>query len=173
MLLHTKIVLKERVINMLSSSLAGTKVTAATRVQTVKRNTTVRAATQKMGAKGKKRGGKVRAAFFLFRQDGKLCSSNLFRFEGGERYLGLIFLSSRQEREIQLWHLFSLSPRKRARRWNLCRVREPSSQTRRIVSSAELSSCARYRSSNEGESVCVFSFSHLQRSTVTLFSSFL
>ena len=51
---------------MLSSSLAGTKVTAATRVQTVKRNTTVRAATQKMGAKGKKRGGKVRVALSFY-----------------------------------------------------------------------------------------------------------
>lgn len=61
----TKIVLL-RVITMLSSSLAGTKVTAATRVQTVKRNTTVRAATQKMGAKGKKRGGKVRVALSFY-----------------------------------------------------------------------------------------------------------
>ena len=56
----------KRVITMLSSSLAGTKVTAATRVQTVKRNTTVRAATQKMGAKGKKRGGKVRVALSFY-----------------------------------------------------------------------------------------------------------
>ena len=61
----TKIVLL-RVITMLSSSLAGTKVTAATRVQTVKRNTTVRAATQKMGGKGKKRGGKVRVALSFY-----------------------------------------------------------------------------------------------------------
>jgi hypothetical protein len=45
---------------MLTTSLVGTKVTAATRVQTVKRNETVRAATQKMGAKGKKKGEKVR-----------------------------------------------------------------------------------------------------------------
>jgi hypothetical protein len=45
---------------MLTTSLVGTKVTAATRVQTVKRNTTVRAATQKVGAKGKKKGEKVR-----------------------------------------------------------------------------------------------------------------
>ena len=45
---------------MLTTSLVGTKVTAATRVQTVKRNTTVRATTQKVGAKGKKKGEKVR-----------------------------------------------------------------------------------------------------------------
>jgi len=44
---------------MLTTSLVGTKVTAATRVQTVKRNATVRAATQKMGAKGKKKGEKL------------------------------------------------------------------------------------------------------------------
>ena len=81
LLLHTKIV----VITMLSSSLAGTKVTAATRVQTVKRNTTVRAATEKMGAKGKKRGGKVRVALsFYFPTRWKIVlPKSLFRFEGG------------------------------------------------------------------------------------------
>ena len=78
LLLHTK-------ITMLSSSLAGTKVTAATRIQTVKRNTTVRAATEKMGAKGKKRGGKVRVALsFYFPTRWKIVlPKSLFRFEGG------------------------------------------------------------------------------------------
>ena len=86
---------------MLSSSLAGTKVTAATRVQTVKRNTTVRAATQKMGAKGKKRGGKVRVALsFYFVMENCAPQISLFRFEGGEqRYLGPICLDQERERE--------------------------------------------------------------------------
>ena len=113
---------------MLSSSLAGTKVTAATRVQTVKRNTTVRAATQKMGAKGKKRGGKVRVALsFYFVMENCAPQISLFRFEGGERYLGPICLDQEREREIQLWHLFSPSPRKRRSRWTLYRAtRDPS-----------------------------------------------
>ncbi len=120
----------KRVITMLSSSLAGTKVTAATRVQTVKRNTTVRAATEKMGAKGKKRGGKVRVALsFYFPTRWKIVlPKSLFRFEGGERYLGPICLDERErEREIQLWHLFSPSPRKRRSLLTLCcAAREPS-----------------------------------------------
>ena len=101
---------------MLSSSLAGTKVTAATRVQTVKRNTTVRAATQKMGAKGKKRGGKVRVALsFYFVLENCAPQISLFRFEGGEqRYLGPICLDQERERERFNFGIFSLRRRESA-----------------------------------------------------------
>ena len=103
---------------MLSSSLAGTKVTAATRVQTVKRNTTVRAATQKMGAKGKKRGGKVRVALsFYFVMENCAPQISLFRFEGGEqRYLGPICLDQERERERERFNfgIFSLRRRESA-----------------------------------------------------------
>ena len=100
---------------MLTTSLVGTKVTAATRVQTVKRNTTVRAATQKMGAKGKKRGGKVRVALsFYFVMENCAPQISLFRFEGGERYLGPICLDQERERERFNFGIFSLRRRESA-----------------------------------------------------------
>ena len=105
LLLHTK-------ITMLSSSLAGTKVTAATRVQTVKRNTTVRAATEKMGAKGKKRGGKVRVALsFYFPTRWKIVlPKSLFRFEGGALSRPAICLDKRErERDSTLASFLSVS----------------------------------------------------------------
>ena len=61
----------------------------------------------------------TRRAFFLFR-DGKLCSPNLslFRFEGGERYLGPICLDQERERERERervsFGIFSLRRRESA-----------------------------------------------------------
>ena len=102
---------------MLSSSLAGTKVTAATRVQTVKRNTTVRAATQKMGAKGKKRGGKVRVALsFYFVMENCAPQISLSFVLKGESVIQARSVSTKRERERERFNfgIFSLRRRESA-----------------------------------------------------------
>ena len=178
LLLPTKIVLL-RVITMLSSSLAGTKVTAATRVQTVKRNTTVRAATQKMGAKGKKRGGKVRVALsFYFVMENCAPQISLFRFEGGERYLGPICLDQERERDSTLASFLSVSAKAPQSLDSLSR----DVVKNRFIGGTLFVRAVSYRSSNkEGErSVCVcvslgalfFSKEEEAPPKATLFSSF-
>ena len=99
---------------MLTTSLVGTKVTAATRVQTVKRNATVRAATQKMGAKGKKKGEKVSLQDNFLDENGQRTESERERKRGGEGVLSAFFSRSLL---LLLWcSLKSSSPIERKRR---------------------------------------------------------
>ena len=166
---------------MLSSSLAGTKVTAATRVQTVKRNTTVRAATQKMGAKGKKRGGKVRVALsFYFVMENCAPQISLFRFEGGERYLGPICLDQERERERFNFGIFSLRRRESAAVAGLfvARRRKESFHRRNSLRARGILSLVEQRGRKKRVCVCVslgalfFSKEEEAPPKATLFSSF-
>jgi len=84
---------------------------------------------KKWGRKVKREEERYASRFlFISPRDGKLCSPNLSFVLKGERYLGPICLDKRErEREIQLWHLFSPSPRKRRSLLTLCcAAREPS-----------------------------------------------